>query len=117
MKNYLPIILVIFLFTACNSKKQVDLILKNAKIYTVDSNFTIAQAFAVTDGKIVEVGTTESILAAYDAKEIIDAENNPKLPLAEKYISKIQKDKYKTKIAEFEYNIKTYKNSVNQNKP
>jgi len=80
MKNYLPIILVIFLFTACNSKKQVDLILKNAKIYTVDSNFTIAQAFAVTDGKIVEVGTTEAILAAYEAKEIIDAENKTVFP-------------------------------------
>ena len=80
MKNYLPIILIIFLFTACNSKKQVDLILKNAKIYTVDSNFTIAQAFAVTDGKIVEVGTTETILAAYDAKEIIDAEGKAVFP-------------------------------------
>ena len=80
MKNYLPITLVIFLFTACNSKKQVDLILKNAKIYTVDSSFTIAQAFAVTDGKIVEVGTTEDILAAYEAKEIIDAEGKAVFP-------------------------------------
>jgi predicted amidohydrolase YtcJ len=80
MKNSLLLILIVLFFSACNSKKQADLILKNAKVYTVDGKFTIAEAFAVTNGKIVEVGTSDAILAAYDAKEVIDAEGKAVFP-------------------------------------
>ena len=91
------------------NKKVLDTPKSNSK--TICNSYSIIN----TDE---ELKMAESWLDKFkNALEIIDAENNPKLPLAERYISKTQKDKYKTKIAEFEYNIKTYKNSVNQNKP
>lgn len=40
---------------------HADLILINVKIVTVDERDTIAEAVAIEDEKIVEVGTTEEV--------------------------------------------------------
>ncbi|HWJ38118.1 MAG TPA: amidohydrolase [Sphingomicrobium sp.] len=40
-----------------------DLIVYNGKIFTADSNSRVVQAFAVADGKFVDVGTSRSVLA------------------------------------------------------
>ncbi|MBN1650030.1 MAG: amidohydrolase [Bacteroidales bacterium] len=65
--------LLLMLFTsACNRADEVDLILKNATIYTVDNAFSKAEALAIKQGKIIAVGTNKEILAKYDAKQIID---------------------------------------------
>src|SRR5689334_19544069 len=40
-----------------------DLIFHNGKVLTVDSNFSIAQAVAVTGDKITTVGTNDAVLA------------------------------------------------------
>lgn len=56
---------VLFLISGCNMKQQVDFIGYNGVVYTVDSAFTKTEAFAVKDGKFVEVGTTAHILAKY----------------------------------------------------
>ncbi|HJY22396.1 MAG TPA: amidohydrolase family protein, partial [Hanamia sp.] len=45
----------------------------NATVYTVDSNFSKAEAVAVDKGKIIEVGTTESLQKKYAPKENVDA--------------------------------------------
>ncbi|MPM30403.1 N-substituted formamide deformylase [bioreactor metagenome] len=58
---------------SCNNKQPVDLILHNGVVYTVDSAFTIAGAFAVKDGKIIDVGTNEEILGKYKSDSVIDA--------------------------------------------
>jgi predicted amidohydrolase YtcJ len=77
----LPIFtLAVFTFFSCTSKKQADLIVHNALVYTVDSSFTTAEAIAVKDGKILAVGKNDSILNAFDAKELIDAKGNPVYP-------------------------------------
>lgn len=60
-------------FIGCQTKKNADLIVWNAKIYTVDSTFSLAEAMAIKDGKILALGKTESILNSYDAKEKLDA--------------------------------------------
>jgi len=76
MKNYLVAILVPILFfgvQACNNLPSADLIVYNATIYTVDSAFSICEAMAIKDGKILATGTTEDILKAYTAKEKQDA--------------------------------------------
>jgi len=65
---------------SCDSPRHVDLIIYNAVIYTVDSAFTIAEAFAVCDGKFVAVGTSDEILSAYNAKETLDAQGRPVYP-------------------------------------
>ncbi len=61
------------LFASCSNSKQVDLIVHHAVVYTVDEQFSTAEAFAVSDGKIVAVGTNANILKQYKAKQSIDA--------------------------------------------
>lgn len=65
---------------ACNTKKQADLIIHNALIYTVDSAFSTAQAVAVKDGKIIAVGKDDELLNTYESKNIVDAKGNTIYP-------------------------------------
>ena len=67
-------ILIAFLLTSCSTKPHADLLVYNATIYTVDSNFTKAEAFVVDKGKILEVGTAKDLQHKYAAKEQLDAE-------------------------------------------
>ncbi|MCF8452044.1 MAG: amidohydrolase [Pedobacter sp.] len=60
------------LFFSCNSQKQADLIVHNAVVYTVDEKFSVAEAIAIQDGKILETGSSEDILKKYKG-EILDA--------------------------------------------
>ncbi|GGG41253.1 amidohydrolase [Hymenobacter glacieicola] len=62
-------------FTACQttSRQAADVLVYNATVYTVDSTFSQAQAFAVQDGKFVAVGTAEELRGKFQAKEEIDA--------------------------------------------
>ena len=73
MKFILPV-LIIFMFTSCNTKQKIDLLVYNATVYTVDNNFSKAEALAVNKGKIIEVGNTKDLQKKYDAKENLDAE-------------------------------------------
>lgn len=57
-------------------KKKADLILYNAKIYTVDAAFSVATAMVVSDGKIIATGDSKNLLVQYDAKERIDGAGN-----------------------------------------
>ncbi len=52
---------------------EADLIIHNAKIYTVDENWTIAEAVAIKDGKIIDIGAERNILNKYSSKQKIDA--------------------------------------------
>ena len=62
------------LFASCSSKQSADLIIRHAKIYTVDSLFTVAEAIAIKDGKILATGTDTEILEQFNPKQIKDAE-------------------------------------------
>ncbi len=66
--------------TQPDSAIEVDWILTNGKIYTVDSAFTIVEAMAIDEGRIVATGTTKSILANYSAYQITDLEKKPVYP-------------------------------------
>ncbi len=65
---------------ALAQKQAADLIVSNAVIYTVDPKFTKVQAFAIKDGVFLETGTTDQILAKYDAKVKINAKGKPVYP-------------------------------------
>lgn len=56
------------------------MVMHNAKIYTVNSDFALAQAMAISDGKILAVGTNEAILADYDADEKVDLKGKAVYP-------------------------------------
>ncbi len=72
--------LIFSLMTSCKQPTSVDLIVHNAKVYTVDDHFSTVQAFAVKDGKFVAIGDDETIMSQYVAKETIDAEGNAVYP-------------------------------------
>ena len=79
MKKLLPILLV--LLSGCElMKEKVDLVIVNAKVYTVDDSFSEAQAFAVQDGKFIAVGTTEEIRDIYTSDQLIDADGRAITP-------------------------------------
>ena len=79
MKKLLLIATVVLVFS-CTTKEEVDLIVTNANIYTVDANFSKANSFAVKDGKFVAVGDSEEITQKYDAAEQLDAEGKTIVP-------------------------------------
>ncbi|RYZ19731.1 MAG: amidohydrolase [Chitinophagaceae bacterium] len=73
MKQFLLLAALALGMTAGAQKIKTDLLLYNARIYTVDSAFSIASAMAVTGGRISAVGSSEELLRKYDATEKIDA--------------------------------------------
>ena len=84
MRIFLLGLLSLFFVISCKNetanKEEVDLLVINAQVYTVDSEFSKAQAFAVRDGKFIAVGATDSLLAKYTAKETLDAKGKTILP-------------------------------------
>lgn len=76
----LTFLCLIVLLGACQSKKTADVIVTNAKVYTVNSSFDTAEAFAIKDGKFLAVGDNNDILAQYEAHEMIDAQGKTILP-------------------------------------
>jgi predicted amidohydrolase YtcJ len=57
----------------CSSKEKADILVHNAVVYTVDSTFSTVQAFAVKDGKFLDMGSSEAMLQKYTAQQTIDA--------------------------------------------
>jgi len=59
--------------TSCSQKTKVDLIVKNAKVYNVNTAFEVNEAFAVADGKFIGVGTNDEILSTFSSDSTLDA--------------------------------------------
>jgi len=50
------------IITSCTPKEEVDLILHNGVIHTLDANGSKYEAIAVKDGKIIAMGPEREIL-------------------------------------------------------
>lgn len=75
------LLLIALVLTSCEYfKEKVDLVIINANVYTVDSGFSKAEAFAVHDGKFVAVGTTEKIRSVYTSNQLVDADGKTITP-------------------------------------
>lgn len=68
------------LFASCTKKEAVDVMVYNAKVYTVNAGFDTVEAFAVKDGKILNLGKTSEIRGKYQAKAEINAEGKVVYP-------------------------------------
>ena len=55
------------------NSRDVDLIVRNARIYTVDPGFGVADGMVVTGGRIVAVGDSGTIGARFRAARELDA--------------------------------------------
>lgn len=81
MRNsLLPIFFCLLFFISCKSKTEVDYIIYNATIYTVDKVFSKQEAMAVKNGKVVATGNTKSIFELYDAPVKTDLNGKTVLP-------------------------------------
>ena len=68
-------LLTLALLAGCraNTRESVDLLVTNATVYTVDSTFSKAEAFAVKNGKFVAVGPAADLQARFAATTEVDA--------------------------------------------
>lgn len=80
MKKLLVLFFVALIFSCENDKIEVDSIIVNANIYTVNDNFDKAEAFAVKDGKFLEIGSSKEIQEKYASANLIDANGKTIVP-------------------------------------
>ncbi len=83
LKNtFIFIVTISFLFSCSTQpeKMQVDEIFHNAVIYSVDSAFSVYEAIAIKDGKVVELNTSKEILKKFDSKKINDLNGKTMYP-------------------------------------
>ena len=82
--NYLPAVFIFFLNCGSATKDATDaaeLVLTNAKIYTVSKNQPEAEALAVKDGKIVFIGNNNEVKNYIgDNTEVIDCKGQFVMP-------------------------------------
>jgi predicted amidohydrolase YtcJ len=78
--KYVLTISLLYLLSSMKTKQKIDLLIYNATVYTVDSNFSKAEAIAVDKGKIIAVGSSTDLQDQYDATENIDAKGNAIFP-------------------------------------
>jgi predicted amidohydrolase YtcJ len=79
MKLLFPVLLA-WVLAGCNKKQFADTIIYNAKIYTADATFSIAEAMSIKDEKIIAVGSSKELLKKYSSKQEIDAGNKTVYP-------------------------------------
>ncbi|HTU22283.1 MAG TPA: amidohydrolase [Gemmataceae bacterium] len=73
--------LAVSLLSAAHAGEDADLILHHGKIVTVDKPFSVRQALAVRDGKILRVGGNEEVLKSKGPRtQLLDLEGKMVLP-------------------------------------
>ncbi|MCC7452620.1 MAG: amidohydrolase [Crocinitomix sp.] len=72
--------LALLLLSSCYQGETADLIIHNAQIYSCDEEFSIFEAMAIKDGKIIQLGPEREILNGYDCDNIVDAQMRPIYP-------------------------------------
>jgi len=80
MKKIFPLLCLFVFISACNQQQEVDLLVVNAKVYTVNDSQKEASAFAIKDGKFIAIGDSENLSEIYKATITIDANQKPIYP-------------------------------------
>ncbi len=80
MKYYFLTFTILTLFISCKQQEEVDSIVTNALVYTVDNEFNKIESFAIKDGKFIATGSNEEITKKYTTKNSIDANGKTVFP-------------------------------------
>ncbi|MCM4157690.1 amidohydrolase [Gramella sp. AN32] len=81
MRKILSLSLLFLMILSCGSNKEkADLLVFNAKVYTVNDSFDTAEAFAVKDGKFLKISNVEDLRNKYDFAKEVDAKGKPVFP-------------------------------------
>ena len=67
-------------YLVLNAPHMADILLYNGKVYTVDADFSMAEAVAVRGGRIIAVGKTSDLLDRFEAQESVDLQGKPLYP-------------------------------------
>ena len=73
-------IVLLMMFVSCSQKIPVDILVTNAKVYTVNDSEDVVSAFAIKDGKFLAIGDTENVTAQYESSRIINAHGKSIFP-------------------------------------
>jgi len=71
---------ILILASSCMKSIDCDLVIHNAKIYSMDAGEEVYEAMAIKDGKILELGPERQILNKYSYTESYDAQLQPIYP-------------------------------------
>ncbi|MEN9743250.1 MAG: hypothetical protein RLZZ65_1055 [Bacteroidota bacterium] len=80
MKSFYRTLIGLALLSSCMKGQKVDLIVHNAEIHCMDDLNSTAEAMAIRDGKIIELGPERQILNKYRSEESIDAQGKQVYP-------------------------------------
>ena len=78
MKKILFLSTIILILSCTSEKIKIDLLVKNANVYTVNDSFEIVEAFVVNKGKIVAVGLLNDLETTYKPTSLFDAQGDRK---------------------------------------
>jgi hypothetical protein len=70
----------VFVWFITSTTQQADMLIINAKVYTVDPRNSTAEAIAIRGNRIVAVGTTKGLKRRYASEATFDAQGNTVLP-------------------------------------
>ena len=75
-------VLIMSIFYSCKPQEAADLVILNGKVLTIDTDNPLAEAIAVVDDKITDVGTNSRIRKLIDPEktQIIDASGRLVIP-------------------------------------
>jgi predicted amidohydrolase YtcJ len=79
MKSIFKVMLLLLIGTTSCSDYNADLIIHNARIYTVNDSFELSSTLVVKDGKFIAVGG-EELLENYSSAAILDLKGIPVYP-------------------------------------
>ncbi|WP_109851799.1 amidohydrolase [Aquimarina sp. AU58] len=71
-KSSLLLVITVLLFS-CKKPVEVDVLVINANVYTVEDTNPKAEAFAIKGGKFIAVGSNDEILKGYTTTNTLDA--------------------------------------------
>lgn len=73
-----PFLLLLVLISSC-SNENADLIIHNARIYTLNNSFDIATTMVIKDGRFIAVGD-ETLVGRYNANAVLNLQGMPVYP-------------------------------------
>jgi predicted amidohydrolase YtcJ len=80
MKNLYLFLIFSSIFFSCSKKIEVDTIVINATIYTANDSLQKAEAFAIKNGKIIDIGTSVEMQLKYSPTYINDVKGKTIVP-------------------------------------
>lgn len=80
MKISLVALIIATLLSCSPMKEHADLIVTNAKVYTVNNKFDVNESFVVNNGKFVAVGNADELTQLYQADTVIDLQGKTVYP-------------------------------------